>query len=538
MPIPTTIAGSLPKPAWLAEPEKLWAPWRLGGDALAQGKRDAALLWLKEQEAAGIDTVTDGEQFRVHFVHGFLETVAGIDWQKKTVMGIRGNRYEAEVPTVTGPIRRPSSVHGADLAFTRGYTKAKLKVTLPGPMTICDTIADAHYGRRADMAMAFAATLNEEARELEALGADVIQLDEPAFNVFMDEVVEWGIAALERALAGLSCKTAVHICYGYGIDANKRWKETLGSEWRQYEAIFPAINKSRVAQVSLECQGSKVPLSLIRLLPDKEILVGAIDVATSRIETPQEVAAILNEAARHAPRSPARSRSPSSRRWAQGPGSLPDEGLRRGWLGRGLLRHCALRAQCRALRQRSSTEDAMAYGLDEFVTDIKSAIRKDPGPGGREVIRQKLEQLLVNKDFIAKTLPSDSKDGHRKLYEDKDQGFVVLAHYHTKHRLSPPHNHGPSWAIYGQAIGWSEMSIWQRTDGSDGRAELEQIKTFKLMPGKAGIFDIGDIHGVDRNDGACGYIRVTGRDLDYVERLRFDTAAKKALKMSAATVAG
>jgi 5-methyltetrahydropteroyltriglutamate--homocysteine methyltransferase len=297
---PSTIAGSLPKPAWLAEPEKLWGAWRQSGADLVQAKEDAALLWLKEQEDAGIDIVTDGEQFRIHFVHGFLEHVAGIDWARKTKMGIRNNRYTVEVPTVTGPLERKGHVHAGDVRFTRAHTHRKLKFTLPGPMTVCDTIADAHYGRRADMAMAFARLLNEEARELEALGVDVIQFDEPAFNVFMDEVKGWGIAALEAAAAGLKCETAVHICYGYGIEANIRWKETLGSEWRQYEEIFPALNRSRIGQVSLECQGSKVPIALIRLLADKTILVGAIDVATTSVETPEQVAAVLGEAMRHA----------------------------------------------------------------------------------------------------------------------------------------------------------------------------------------------------------------------------------------------
>ncbi len=227
---PPTIAGSLPKPGWLAETEKLWPKWRLEGDALAEAKRDAALLWIKEQEDAGIKTVTDGEQFRIHFVHGFLETVEGIDWNLKTRMGIRNNRYVVDVPTVTGKPRRSRPVHRDEAAFCRGHTKKGLKFTLPGPMTICDTLADGHYGRRADMAMAFAEILNEEALELEAAGCDVVQFDEPAFNVFMDDVNEWGIAALERAARGLKCRTAVHICYGYGIEANIRWKETLGGE--------------------------------------------------------------------------------------------------------------------------------------------------------------------------------------------------------------------------------------------------------------------------------------------------------------------
>jgi 5-methyltetrahydropteroyltriglutamate--homocysteine methyltransferase len=298
---PTTVAGSLPKPHWLAEPEKLWPQWRHQDPAeRLAAQQDAALIWLKEQEDAGIDIVTEGEQFRIHFVHGFLQHMGGIDWQKKTRMGIRNNRYEADVPTVVSPITRARSVHTEDVKFARAHTRQRLKFTLPGPMTICDTIADTHYGRRADLAMAFAKVLNAEARELEALGADVIQFDEPAFNVFMDDVKDWGITALEAAAEGLKCTTAVHICYGYGIEANVKWKETLGGEWRQYEEIFPALNASKIQQVSLECQGSRVPISLIRHLKDKTILVGAIDVANMAVETPEAVAKVLSAALEHA----------------------------------------------------------------------------------------------------------------------------------------------------------------------------------------------------------------------------------------------
>jgi 5-methyltetrahydropteroyltriglutamate--homocysteine methyltransferase len=295
----TSIVGSLPKPEWLAETEKLWPAWRLSGDELQRGKERAALEWVRAQEAAGIDVITDGEQFRMHFVHGFLERLAGIDWNRKTRMGIRNNRYEAEVPTVTGPLERQAPVHLRDAQFVRANTQSQFKVTLPGPMTICDTIADGHYGRRADMAMRFAEILNTEARELEAAGVDVIQFDEPAFNVFLEEVHEWGLPALERALQGLRCTTAVHICYGYGIEANVKWKATLGQEWRQYEALFPALNRSSVRQVSLELAGSRVPAQLMRLLPDKELLVGVIGVLPGEAETPEEVAGNLRAALAH-----------------------------------------------------------------------------------------------------------------------------------------------------------------------------------------------------------------------------------------------
>jgi 5-methyltetrahydropteroyltriglutamate--homocysteine methyltransferase len=289
----TTVAGSLPKPFWLATPRMLWAPWRESGAALAEAKRDATLLAIKEQEDCGIDIVSDGEQSRQHFVHGFLAAVDGIDFGKRVKMGIRDNRYVADCPTVVGPLQLKGSVHGVEARLARAHTRKKLKFTLPGPMTIVDTIADEHYGDRIALAMAFAALLNEEARELAAIGVDVIQFDEPAFNVYLGAVKEWGVPALHRAIEGVACKTAVHICYGYGIKPNIDWKATLGSEWRQYETIFPALAESRLDQVSLECANSRVPLELLRLLGTKEVQLGAIDVATDRVETPEEVAATI-----------------------------------------------------------------------------------------------------------------------------------------------------------------------------------------------------------------------------------------------------
>jgi 5-methyltetrahydropteroyltriglutamate--homocysteine methyltransferase len=299
---PTTIAGSLPKPAWLAEPMRLWPPWRLSGGALEEGKRDATLLALKLQEDCGIDIVTDGEQSRQHFVHGFLEFVEGIDFSRRVEMGIRADRYKAMVPTVTGALRLKGRVHADEARLARAHTSRKLKFTLPGPMTIVDTIADAHYGDRVSMAMAFADLLNAEARGLQDDGVDVIQFDEPAFNVYMREVGEWGIAALHRAIEGLTCISAVHICYGYGIKANIDWKATLGEEWRQYQEIFPALARSRIDQVSIECRNSLVPLELLQLLDGKEVQVGAIDVATDAVETPEQVAAVLAAAAKYVPR--------------------------------------------------------------------------------------------------------------------------------------------------------------------------------------------------------------------------------------------
>ncbi|HYQ22745.1 methionine synthase [Stenotrophomonas sp.] len=293
--LPTSTAGSLPKPSWLAEPEKLWSPWKLQDDVLTEGKQDALLLALQEQQLAGIDIVSDGEQTRQHFVTTFIEHLDGVDFDKRETVRIR-NRYDASVPTVVGAVSRPKPVFVDDAKFLRSKTTQPIKWALPGPMTMIDTLYDAHYKSREKLAWEFARILNEEAKELEAAGVDIIQFDEPAFNVFFDEVNEWGVATLERAIEGLKCETAVHICYGYGIKANTDWKQTLGSEWRQYEESFPKLQKSSIDLISLECHNSHVPIDLIELVRGKKVMVGAIDVASSKVETPEEVANTLRKA--------------------------------------------------------------------------------------------------------------------------------------------------------------------------------------------------------------------------------------------------
>src|ERR1700710_371778 len=300
---PTTCAGSLPKPEWLAEPNTLWAPWKSKGDELARAKRDATMLAVKLQEDSGVDIVTEGEQARQHFVHGFLEKIEGIDFAHKVEMGIRKDRYKAMVPQVVAPLMLKGRVHADEARVARGHTGNKLKFTLPGPMTIIDTLSDSYYGDRVKMAFAFAELLNEEALALQADGVDMIQFDEPAFNVFMDEAADWGIKALERAAQGLTCATAVHICYGYGIKANTDWKETLGSEWRQYEDIFPAIAKSPIQQVAVECRNSRVPLELLGLLKGKVVQAGVIDVASDTVETAEDVAAVIDSVSKFVPKS-------------------------------------------------------------------------------------------------------------------------------------------------------------------------------------------------------------------------------------------
>ncbi|MGX1748994.1 methionine synthase [Glutamicibacter protophormiae] len=293
--LPTSIVGSLPKPAWLSETETLWSPWKLEGAALAEGKQDAMRAAVLEQTRRGIDIISDGEQTRQHFVTTFIEHLSGVDFENKQTVLIR-DRYEASVPSVVGAVERKAPVFVQDAKFLRTLTDRQIKWTLPGPMTMVDTLHDGYYGSREKLAWEFAAILNHEAKELEAAGVDVIQFDEPAFNVFFDEVADWGVAALERACEGLKAETVAHICFGYGIKANNDWKATLGTQWRHYEKSFPLLQRSSIDTISLESHHSNVPLEVVELVRGKRVMLGAIDVANQQVETPEEVAETLRKA--------------------------------------------------------------------------------------------------------------------------------------------------------------------------------------------------------------------------------------------------
>ncbi len=250
---------------------------------------------MKNNGRVNITGAGSHNQTRQHFVTTFIEHLEGVDFAQRETVRIR-NRYDASVPSVVGAVSRREPVFVEDAAFLRRQTDRPIKWALPGPMTMIDTLYDRHYGSREKLAWEFATILNEEARELEAAGVDVIQFDEPSFNVFFDEVHDWGIAALERAVEGLRAETVVHICYGYGIKANTDWKATLGEEWRQYEASFPLLQRSSIDTVSLESHNSRVPIELIELIRGKRVMLGAIDVASETIETPEEVAGTLSRA--------------------------------------------------------------------------------------------------------------------------------------------------------------------------------------------------------------------------------------------------
>ncbi len=302
MPFRTTIAGSLPKPAWLAEPERIFPSWRLDGPELREAMQDATRIAVAEQRRAGIDTVTDGEQSRKHFVHGFAERLAGVDAAKRRKRGIRADRYEAICPTVTGEVRRSAPVHLDEVRFARTLTDGPLKITIPGPLTLVDTVCDEHYGGdRAELGFAFARAIREEVADLVAAGVDVVQLDEPAFNVYFDEVAKWGVDALDTALGDARCTTAVHVCYGYGIPANLAWKANLGERWDQYAHVLPLLARSAVDQISIELAGSRVPPDVLALAGEKTLAIGVIDVASDRVETPDEVDATIRLARQYLP---------------------------------------------------------------------------------------------------------------------------------------------------------------------------------------------------------------------------------------------
>jgi 5-methyltetrahydropteroyltriglutamate--homocysteine methyltransferase len=296
-----SIVGSLPKPSWLAEPNMLKAPWRLAGPELQDAQDDAVRLAILQQEEAGLTTVTDGEVRRRHYIWGFLDGLTGIDTDRLALARSRGGRYSdtTEVARIVGRVERKAPVLLDGCRFARGATTRRLKVTMPGPMTIVDSVADEYYGTdRKTLAMTFAAILNAEAREVAAAGADVVQFDEPCFNIYLDEVEEWGIDALEACMDGVCAKRAVHICYGYGTPTVLAWK-TKNTDWGHYGVTFPLLARSSVDQVSVECAASRVDLRVLRELGDKEIMFGAIDVGTEEVETAEAVAERLRHALAH-----------------------------------------------------------------------------------------------------------------------------------------------------------------------------------------------------------------------------------------------
>ena len=287
----TMIVGSLPRPTWLVPPGQMYVKPQLGGEMLREAYDDAVRIALADQQEAGIDIVTDGEQRRRHYIWGFAEGLDGIDFSRLVKIQTRGNRYGrlVEAARVVAPIRRKGSILRDALRFAKAHIDKPIKVTLPGPMTTADTLADEYYKDRRTLASELAKVLNEEAFELAEAGCDIVQFDEPCFNIYLDEVEEWGIRTLEEAAKGIRAKKAVHICYGYGVDIVLRWKNS-NTDWSHYWRTLPLLRTSTIDMISVECAASGVDPAVLAEAKGKDLMVGVIDVGTEDIENAATVA--------------------------------------------------------------------------------------------------------------------------------------------------------------------------------------------------------------------------------------------------------
>jgi 5-methyltetrahydropteroyltriglutamate--homocysteine methyltransferase len=293
----TTIVGSLPRPTWLTAPGQIYVQWKLEGDTLREGQDDAALLALTDQHEAGLDIVTDGEQRRRHYIWGFVEGLDSVDFKQLARIPTRGGRYgnTVEAARVVGPLRRRGSINREDVRFLKRHTAKPIKVTLPGPMTAADTLADEYFRDRRKLATELAKLLNDEAHELAGAGADIVQFDEPCFNIHLDETEEWGIRTLEEAAKGIQARSAVHICYGYGTPLVLKWK-SANTDWSHYWRTLPLLRDSGIDMISVECAASGVDPAVLAKARGKDLMVGVIDVGTEEIEAPEQVAARIRTA--------------------------------------------------------------------------------------------------------------------------------------------------------------------------------------------------------------------------------------------------
>jgi 5-methyltetrahydropteroyltriglutamate--homocysteine methyltransferase len=300
-PIRATIVGSLPKPGWLAVPGILQAPWKVSAADLPEALDDATWLSVESQVAAGLDVVTDGEQRRRHYIWGFLDGIAAVDTANLVMKPTRGQRFKKEAPVarLTGEPEWPGPMQVEALSAVRALTDRPIKVTLPGPMTLVDSLHD-EVGRHstADLAMLFADLLNREARALAEAGAAVVQFDEPCFNIYLDQARDWGVAALARASAGVGTTTGVHICYGYGGSEVTDWK-AANRDWSHYEQSLALVARTDIDQVSIETAAVGVDIGVIELLRGKDVLLGLVNVGDERVETPEEIAGGLRRAIDH-----------------------------------------------------------------------------------------------------------------------------------------------------------------------------------------------------------------------------------------------
>jgi 5-methyltetrahydropteroyltriglutamate--homocysteine methyltransferase len=299
--IPTTVVGSYPQPDWLIDRAmlkahvvprtRLKAVWRVPEQFLEQAQDDATLLAIRDMERAEIDIISDGEMRRESYSNRFATALDGVDIDSPGTVKTTGG-IDTPVPRVVGRIRRKGPVEIRDLAFLRRSTDRRVKITLPGPFTMAQQAQNDFYRDRDEMVMDFAVALNEEAHELQAAGADVIQLDDPWLRTDPPAAKRIAVKAIDRALQGLSVTTAVHLCFGYAAVVNT--KPTGYS-------FLPELAGSAAQQISIEAAQPKLDLGILSELSAKTIILGVIDLADPAVETPEQVAARLRAALNHVP---------------------------------------------------------------------------------------------------------------------------------------------------------------------------------------------------------------------------------------------
>lgn len=300
--LPTTVVGSYPQPAWLVDRAiltknnvvprvRLKEIWRVAEDALEQAQDDATLIAIRDMERAGIDIITDGEMRRESYSNRFALALDGVDVDNPAIVSGRMGK-PTPVPRVTGPIRRRHAVEVRDVSFLRANTDRQVKITLPGPFTLSMQAHDEHYGDPEALAMAYAAVVAEEARDLKAAGADVIQLDEPWLQARPEQAKQYGVQAINRALEGVEGTTVVHLCFGYAA---------LVSDKPSGYSFLPQLADSTAAQISVEAAQPKLDLGMLKDLSNKTIMLGVLDLGTTEVETAEQVAERLRAGLRHVP---------------------------------------------------------------------------------------------------------------------------------------------------------------------------------------------------------------------------------------------
>src|SRR5579862_3950273 len=301
--LPTMAVGSYPQPDWLIDREKLshFVPrvrvpelWRIAEKYLEQAQDDATIVAIREMERAGIDIISDGEIRRESYSNKFSNALAGLDREHegKLTMINAGRTVSMPVPLFSGPVRRLTAVEVRDVSFLRAHTDRTIKMTLPGPFTMSEQAETKHHRDREALAMELAVAVNEEVRDLFAAGADIVQLDEPWMQRFPERAKQYGVKVVDRALAGITGTTAIHICFGYAAVVPN--KPSAYSFLTEFEGC--AVN-----QVSIEAAQPKLDLAVLRELPSKTMIVGVLDLNDKQIETPEAVAHRIEAALKHVP---------------------------------------------------------------------------------------------------------------------------------------------------------------------------------------------------------------------------------------------